>query len=192
VSRRSRNEYYRLVRLVLALILLLAQADEPRAEQDLQVPRGSGKRLAAANDLVRNVPLAVRCDLIRTMFSEQAFESLSTFLAAPCTRVARMGRWLRVEAGVATGPTDDRTGITPTEPVFPEPKQCEGPGYVVNPKEAYWASNRYFIYASLTSVAKRSYDFNLTVGFPNGVIDCGGVSGHAVLKDKKWTISESK
>lgn len=179
------------MRLLLALVLMLGHAEAARSD-DVEAPRGSGMQLAAATDLVRHVPFEVRCDLVRTMFSDQAFERLASLLTAHCAQVARMGGRARVEVDIDTGPEDGETGVTPIESVFPETKRCEGRAYVVNPTETYWASNPYFISVAMTSVTRRSYDFNVTVAFPNGLHDCGGIIGHAVLKGGKWTISEAK
>ena len=175
------------MRLLLALVLVLGNADAASSE-DVEAPRGSGPQLAAATDLVRHVPFGVRCDLVRTMFSDQAFERLASLLNAHCAQAAHMGGRARVEVDIDTGPENRETGVTPIETVFPETKRCEGPRYVVNPTETYWASNPNFIWVVMSSLARRSYDFNVTVG--SG--DCGGAIGHAVLKGGKCTISEAK
>jgi hypothetical protein len=175
--------------VVVVLLLALVSAPtrgQPRTGQGTKPSRGE----KPATELVRQVPFGVRCELVRSLFSEQAFDSLYRYLNVGCGKNAQMGGRAWVVGWVQSGPYDGATGLTPREVMFPEAERCEGTRFVVSSGVGErWGDYQQFIRLTVIPLAKGSYDFGVRVGTRAGTAVCAGVSGHAVLKGRKWTIA---
>jgi hypothetical protein len=182
----------RMLRELLAGLLLSTsisggiQAANPPPRQGPSASEQARMRKARA---VRDMPLAVRCDLVRTLFSQEAFDELYAYLGSSCAGRARMGGQARVLASVDDDIWYGDTGIGPPRPpLFSKAERCEGPRFVVLPRDKALASKQVFIHVSVKPKEKGSYSFVVSVGVANGTAGCAGVTGLAVLKGRKWTV----
>lgn len=180
------------MRSSVLVVLLLAQVSAPTRGQPHkreEAKANGGEK--PTTELVRHVPFGVRCELVRQLFSEQAFDSLYRYLNVGCGKNAQMGGRAWVVGWAQSGPYDEKTGLTPTELMFPEAERCQGARFVVaSGVEKRWGDDQHFIRLTMIRVGKGSYDFGVNVGTWTGTTLCSGASGHAVLKGRKWTIAE--
>jgi hypothetical protein len=132
--------------------------------------------------------------LVREIFSSNAFDDLYGYLnGIGCGMKARVAGRAQVAASVVDQPVDEASGLAPIEWMFGRNERCEGNDFaVLGPKEfAQMGPHPVWVQVEVAQVKKDQYRFGVSVGFPNGVVGCSGVSGEASLRAGRWSLRET-
>ena len=136
----------------------------------------------------QTLPFAVRCGLVKEIFSDAAFQQLYAYANGSCVRMARVGGRAQVMASVLGQPQD--AGEAANEWLFARNERCEDARFkVLGLEELSHLEERHVAQLDLTPIANGRFRFGMAVAvLPNAIAGCTTVSGEAVLRGRRWKL----